>query len=151
MPHFTCPLNPTRVGDSTTVLQSLFLGLTTLLVNKCFIISNWNLPWHSWRLIALVLSLVAWEKRLSCSLDAMEHYSHVARPLVGSQNLSRYWYPAQPWEGCHEGNPSHEGKPDSVLWQKKCSITTTQSEKTLFPGHSTEEYIFNFCIYSTLI
>ncbi|KAK4829020.1 hypothetical protein QYF61_001795 [Mycteria americana] len=42
---------------------SLFQCLTTLLVNKLFLISNLNLPWRNLRPFPLILSLVTWKKR----------------------------------------------------------------------------------------
>ncbi|KAK4832719.1 LOW QUALITY PROTEIN: hypothetical protein QYF61_025208, partial [Mycteria americana] len=56
-------LNTCRDGDSTTSLGSLFQCLTTLSLNKFFLISNLNLPWCNLRPFPLVLSLVTWEKR----------------------------------------------------------------------------------------
>ncbi|KAK4832220.1 hypothetical protein QYF61_021067, partial [Mycteria americana] len=56
-------LNTSRDGNSTTSLGSLFQCLTTLSVNKFFLISNLNPPWCNLRPFPLVLSLVTWEKR----------------------------------------------------------------------------------------
>jgi len=57
-----CLLNTPRDDASTHSLGSLFQCLTTLSVNKFFLISNLNLPWHNWRLFRLVLLPVTWEK-----------------------------------------------------------------------------------------
>ncbi|KAK4810582.1 hypothetical protein QYF61_007319 [Mycteria americana] len=57
------PLNTSRDGDSTASPGSLFQCLTTLSVNKFFLMSNLNLPWCNLRPLPLVLSLVTWEKR----------------------------------------------------------------------------------------
>ena len=45
----------TTDGDFTTSLGSLFQCLTTLSVEKFFLISNLNLPWHNLRPLPLVL------------------------------------------------------------------------------------------------
>ncbi|KAK4824589.1 hypothetical protein QYF61_016834 [Mycteria americana] len=57
----TCLLNTPRDGDSTTSLGSLVQCLTTLLVNKLFLISNLNLPWCNLRPFPLALLLVVVE------------------------------------------------------------------------------------------
>ena len=51
-------LNKSRDGDSATSLGSLFWCLTTLSVNKFFLISNLNLLWHNLRPFPLILSSV---------------------------------------------------------------------------------------------
>jgi len=56
-------VNPSRDGDPTTSLGSLFQCLTTLSVKTFFLISNLNLPRRSLRPLPLVLSLVTWERR----------------------------------------------------------------------------------------
>ncbi|KAK4820465.1 LOW QUALITY PROTEIN: hypothetical protein QYF61_027747 [Mycteria americana] len=58
-------LNTSRDGDSTTSLGSLCQCLTTLSVQKFFLISSLNLPWCNLRPFPLVLSLITWEKRLN--------------------------------------------------------------------------------------
>ena len=54
--------NTSRDRDSTTPLGSRFQCLTTLSVEKFFLISNLNLPWHNLKPLPLILSLVTWEK-----------------------------------------------------------------------------------------
>jgi len=54
------PLN--RLGASTTSLGSLFQGLTTLSVKKCFLVSRVILPWHSFQPLPHVPSLGTGEK-----------------------------------------------------------------------------------------
>jgi len=56
-------LNTSRDGDSTTSLGSLFQCLTTLSVNKLFLISSLTLPGRNLTVLPLVPSLVTWEKR----------------------------------------------------------------------------------------
>ena len=59
-------LNTFRDGDSTTSLGSLFQCLTTFSVNKFFLMSNLNLPWHNLRPFPLILSPVTSERRIWC-------------------------------------------------------------------------------------
>ena len=54
----TCLLNTCRNGDSTISLGNLFQSLTTFLENKCFLISNLNLPGNNLRPFFLILSLL---------------------------------------------------------------------------------------------
>ena len=63
--HQGCPLTTlTRLlststdSDSTTSLGSPCQCITTLSENKCFLISNLNLPWHNMRPSPLILSLL---------------------------------------------------------------------------------------------
>lgn len=48
---------------STTSLGSPFQGLTTLSVKKCLLMSNQNLPWHSFKQFPCILSQDTREKR----------------------------------------------------------------------------------------
>lgn len=52
-------------GDSTTSLRSLSQYLEILLVKKCIIIFNLNLPWYNWRPFPLILLFFIWENRLT--------------------------------------------------------------------------------------
>lgn len=65
---FKCFLKTYRDRDSTTSLGSPFQCLSTLSEKKFFLLSNPNLPWCNFRLVALVLLLVIWEKRLALDL-----------------------------------------------------------------------------------
>ena len=51
-------LNTSRDGDSTTSLGGLFHCPTSLSENKCFLISNLNLPWCNLRPFCLILLLL---------------------------------------------------------------------------------------------
>ncbi|KAK4829643.1 hypothetical protein QYF61_005936 [Mycteria americana] len=55
-------LNTDRLGASTTSPGSLFQGLTTLSVKKCFLMSSLNLPWCSFEPFPDILSLDLREK-----------------------------------------------------------------------------------------
>ena len=54
---FPCFLNTFRDSDLTTSLGSLFQCITTLL-EKFFLISNLNFPWHNLKPFPLILSLL---------------------------------------------------------------------------------------------
>lgn len=50
-------------------LGSPFQCLNTLSVKKSFLISNLHLHWHNLKPFPLVLLIVAWKKRLMCSIS----------------------------------------------------------------------------------
>lgn len=58
VPH---PIFPQKPPGSVIAFRCLI----TPPVKKFFLISNLNLPWHSLKLCSLVLSQIAWEKRLT--------------------------------------------------------------------------------------
>jgi len=72
-------LNKSRDGDSATSLGSLFWCLTTLSVNKFFLISNLNLLWHNLRPFPLILSPVTNEKRPTPLLEDEEELAGSVR------------------------------------------------------------------------
>lgn len=58
VPH---PIFPQKPPGSVITFRCLI----TPPMKKFFLISNLNLPWHSLKLCSLVLSQIAWEKRLN--------------------------------------------------------------------------------------
>lgn len=55
---FTCLLNASRDGDSTTSSDSPFQCLTTSPVKNVFLLSSLNLPWHSLRQFPCILDIL---------------------------------------------------------------------------------------------